>query len=76
MMYCNGTGFKEELEGSGNEPISPEFAVVQDADRLDAIGAIGELRTTEFLYMKKQMHFWEFQFAHAILDIIALLLTK
>lgn len=39
-----GIGFKTELAG-GDAPRSKEFMVVQDADRLDAIGAIGIGRT-------------------------------
>jgi uncharacterized protein len=34
-------GFKTELGQHGSIAITPELAIVQDADRLDAIGAIG-----------------------------------
>jgi HD superfamily phosphodiesterase len=38
----SNVGFKKELGGGGASAVSPELAVVQDADRLDAIGACGK----------------------------------
>lgn len=46
VRVIEGVGFKNEL--SGKTTTFPELAVVQDADRLDAIGALGIARAFSY----------------------------
>ncbi|KAL1324445.1 hypothetical protein HN51_034608 [Arachis hypogaea] len=48
LKIIKGMGFKDEVTGNGSTEWFPEFGVVQDADRLDAIGAIGIARCFTF----------------------------
>ncbi|OQR91605.1 hypothetical protein ACHHYP_04544 [Achlya hypogyna] len=54
LKIIKGVGFKEEL-GTTGAPMFPELACVQDADRLDAIGALGIARCLTFGGHKKRV---------------------
>uniref|UniRef100_A0A7S3QVN3 HD/PDEase domain-containing protein n=1 Tax=Dunaliella tertiolecta TaxID=3047 RepID=A0A7S3QVN3_DUNTE len=48
LSIIESVGFKDELGKQAGHTLSPEQACVQDADRLDAIGAIGIARCFTF----------------------------
>ncbi|KAF5843085.1 hypothetical protein DUNSADRAFT_2698 [Dunaliella salina] len=48
LSIISSVGFKDELGRQAGHDLSPEQACVQDADRLDAIGAIGIARCFTF----------------------------
>lgn len=52
LDLIDSVSFKNEL-GNKNTPLRSEFAIVQDADRLDAMGAIGVARAFAFSGAKK-----------------------
>eukprot|EP01128_Nolandella_sp_AFSM9_P008855 TRINITY_DN5515_c0_g1_i1.p1 TRINITY_DN5515_c0_g1~~TRINITY_DN5515_c0_g1_i1.p1 ORF type:complete len:259 (-),score=59.90 TRINITY_DN5515_c0_g1_i1:202-978(-) len=56
MTIIDGVSYSKSLSKT-QETISPELAVVQDADRLDAIGAVGIARTFCYGGLKKRALF-------------------
>mmetsp|Transcript_11480 Transcript_11480/g.42013 ORF Transcript_11480/g.42013 Transcript_11480/m.42013 type:complete len:230 (+) Transcript_11480:1-690(+) len=55
LFVISNLGFKEELSNKAKPAVTPELAIVQDADRIDAIGAIGIARCFTFGGSKNQV---------------------